>query len=187
VQILTTAAQQAVAAVTDAVETAPKPPPPLEEQEAEDETTELARILLADQMSANWKTLHQEEIAEWQDGQRLTADGKFGPKSAFAMVDKGIGVLPRIRYWPLGGTGTKEGALAAYREELQRKADHLQAIGELEQAVAVRASASAERGEGWPQKPAAVSSDVMRADAEELKRALEEMEAYRTAVLQKGK
>lgn len=122
-------------------------------------TVALAHLMLAAENESGWKTALGPEIGAWQKATgTLVSDNKFGPKSAYRMAEE-VGVLPYIRFWPLGkewGSGNKSFALAKYRKELNAIADRLAKDPKMApQAAAIRASALRENLQGWPDKPAA--------------------------------
>lgn len=122
-------------------------------------TVSLARLMLEAETKPNWKTALGSEILAWQKRtETLAPDSKFGPASAYRMAQE-VGVLPYIRFWPLGaawGSGDKNKALAKYRAELNAIADTLAKDPKKRpQADALRASAKRENLQGWPDKPAA--------------------------------
>lgn len=119
-------------------------------------TIALAQLLLSEQGKPNWKYV-SPAVTDWQKRMGLTADGKFGPGSALMMARE-VGVLPFVRYFSLGGSGTKAGALSDYRGRLKALALDIGKTAP-EHAAALLRSADQETGLGWPvavSKPAPI-------------------------------
>jgi hypothetical protein len=92
---------------------------PIESDDNEPEdmaSRDLAQLLLDAEHQSNWKTLHQAEVAAWQQTHGLKADGKFGPKSALVLA-MDVGVAPIVRYWP-SGTWPGSPAMEEYLDNL---------------------------------------------------------------------
>lgn len=156
----TTAAPQAVppaapAAVPPAAPAAANVPPlAAEEVKPENDpqgTIRLARLLLAEQSTKNWKYI-SEPVREWQKRVGLTDDGKFGPGSAMRMAQE-VAIMPWIRYWSLGFP-SKQAAVDNYRGRLKAYALQIQPT-KPEHAAMLIVSANKETGQGWPTTPAA--------------------------------
>lgn len=132
-------------------------------------TIRLARNLKAAEETSNWKTALQPDVQSWQSRAGLTADGKFGPKSALRMGEE-VGILPRVRYWSNSG-GTKEQQVSRYRSDLNALADRIEAKGPEYRlhAAGLRVSAAQEDGRGFPSRPAkdpnATANAKLAADA----------------------
>lgn len=135
-------------------------------------TVLLAKAMISSEASPGWKKALAQEITAWQLQKHLTADGKFGPKSALAMADE-VGVLPLIRYFP-ATSASKASALKAYRDALYTKAANVEQSNPA-LAAALRLSATYDEGQGWATTPAAVPAANRAAQvtalAAELKRA----------------
>jgi len=137
----------------------PVEPQPPEVQPIQDPngTIALARDLITAEGTANWKTRLKPQVKAWQQTMGTqavgTADGLFGVKSAKGMALE-VGVLPRVRYWPSGSQ--LRTALPAYQDDLFTIAANLDQQGKHEHAAALRVSANAETGQGYPSSPRAV-------------------------------
>jgi len=149
--------------------TPPAEPPPLADEETKPAadpigTIRLARQMISAETKSNWKTSLKPEITSWQRRASLTADGLFGPKSALRMGEE-VGILPRVRYWSKTG-GTKQQQLDRYRADLNALADRLEADPKMRaHANALRISASAETGQGYPATTTANPAATKQADA----------------------
>jgi hypothetical protein len=119
--------------------------------------------------SKNWKTALSNDIKVWQAVMGLTADGKFGPKSALAMATE-VGILPLIRYWASTG-GSQSQQLSAYRDALNTLATSVAAKNPA-QSIALRSSAAYEGAQGYSTSPAAVAATKRVAQADALNSAL---------------
>lgn len=119
-------------------------------------TVALARLLIARESGSGWKSALQPEVKAWQKAAGLGQDGKFGPGSALRMGEE-VGILPRVRYWPLG-EWRKDVALADYRAKVNALAGRIEPINSTH-AAALRQSALAETGQGWPSSPAPLAAD----------------------------
>jgi hypothetical protein len=141
-------------------------------------TISLARTLIGIESSSGWKSAFQPEIKQWQAKVGgLTADGKFGPKSALRMADE-VGVLPLIRYWAATG-GTKDQQLSNFRSALLAKASALESVSATKpHGVALRVSAAHEQGQGYPASPKALPADDATLFAQKVNAAIQ---ALRTA------
>lgn len=130
----------------------PAPPTPLQETETQPEmdpngTVRLARLLLNREGEPRWKSAHQAQVKTWQGVVGLTTDGKFGPLSALEMAEE-VGVLPLIRYW---SGWNKSDEVQKYRDRLRAFASELEMDpNKRAHAMALRASADREKGQGWP-------------------------------------
>jgi len=163
IQQAATAAQGILTTFTSALPAATPPAPtpaPIQTEELKPQadpngTVALARELIEVQSQSGWKTALQPAIQVWQSRMGLTADGKFGPKSALKMADE-VGILPLIRYWSATG-GTKEKQLSAYRTSLLAKANTFkQASATRPHGIALEVSAVHETGQGYSTSPAAL-------------------------------
>jgi hypothetical protein len=147
----------------------PAKPPPLAEEETKPiadpiGTIKLARKMIAAETRSNWKTALKPEITSWQSRAGLTADGLFGPKSALRMGEE-VGILPRVRYWSKTG-GTKQQQVDRYRADLNALADRFESDPKMRaHANALRISASAETGQGYPASTQANPTATKEADA----------------------
>jgi hypothetical protein len=126
----------------------------------------LARILVAEESSPNWKRVHPDVIA-WQKRNGLGSDGKFGPKSALFMAQD-VGILPLVRYW---SGWDKNAELQKYWASLADLASMLDATNPTH-AAALRLSAANEDGDGWPSSTGAVSSGARKTQASALGNAI---------------
>lgn len=117
-------------------------------------TVALAKAMLNAESSPGWKSALKDAITAWQAKVGLKADGKFGEGSAYKMAQE-VGVLPLIRYFALGGSGSKASSLKNYRDKLMTMAanadNHNPAL-----AAALRSSATYEQGQSWATNPAAI-------------------------------
>ena len=162
IQQAATAAQGLLTSFSSALPAAATPPAPtpapiqsaeVKPQADPNGTVALARELIEIQSQSGWKTALQPAIQVWQSRVALTADGKFGPKSALKMADE-VGILPLIRYWSATG-GTKEKQLSAYRTSLLAKANVLkQSSMTRPHGIALEVSAVHETGQGYSTSPA---------------------------------
>lgn len=118
-------------------------------------TVALAAKMINAESSKGWKTALSSDIKSWQSRKGLTADGKFGPKSALAMATE-VGILPLIRYWASTG-GSQSQQLAAFRTALGALASSFYAKNPA-QSIALRSSQDYEQGQGYSTAPAAVSA-----------------------------
>jgi hypothetical protein len=140
--------------------------PAAETTPAEDPTgsIKLARLLLEREMTPGWRGAMSTAVTTWQQKNKLATDGKFGPKSAYLLADKGgVGIVPLVRYWPKGSQ--KAAALAKYRAELLGLADKLEANPDRQaQADALRGSATVEdaRAYGTANPPALPAAERAR-------------------------
>lgn len=166
-QVLPQLVQQAAGALT------PQTPTPLQQTETHPQldphgTIALAKDMIDAESSSGWKSALQDRIKAWQAVSNLTADGKFGPQSAYTMALE-VGVLPLIRYWPK--TTALAADLKSYRDRLltmAANADHKNPA----MAAALRASAAYEQGQSYGKTPAAINPSARLAQATVLKNAL---------------
>lgn len=155
----------------------PAPNPPLATAETSPEldpngTVALARTLINREGSSGWKEDAQAEVRAWQSRVGVTSDGKFGPGAALKMAQE-VGTLPRIRYWPKSQPN-KDSALASYRADLNATAAQLaKNPAKQAHAAALRVSAQAETGQGWPDKPTAISQAERKKELAALTSALQ--------------
>src|SRR5512133_40218 len=129
------------------------PPLATEETSAEADpngTIALARALLAEEMTPNWRS-ESAAVAAWESKMGLGSSGKFGVNDAQQMANE-VAVLPIIRFWSKGGKTLKQ-QLFEYREFLYLFADSYRIEGKPEHAAALIASAEREQGQGWPSDP----------------------------------
>jgi len=115
---------------------------------AADTLTAIA-AMLAQEKSNKWRKMPEPTLVTWQKNRKLTADGKFGTKSALTMADE-TGMIPIIRAWPSGSY--PEGRwLGDYRAALRAKA----ASAPEPRKSQLLAAAEREKGQGWgtPEKP----------------------------------
>lgn len=125
-------------------------------------TIALAKSMINAESSAGWKTALANDIKVWQARMGLTADGKFGPKSAIKMADE-VGVLPLVRYYASTG-GTKATQLAAYRTAIGQVASNVYATNPAH-SISLRSSQDYEQGQGYATSPAPVSATARIAQA----------------------
>lgn len=123
-------------------------------------TVALGRMLLDEQSRKGWKSV-SEAVKAWQVKVGLTPDGKFGPGAALRMAEE-VGVLPWVRYWPLG-SASKSAAVNDYRGRLKAVALRIQRKAP-EQAAALLISAERETGQGWPQSPSPAPAQPVTAE-----------------------
>ena len=168
-------AAQAVQAVAQAVQAAqptaqavqvqlPATASPLAQQEIKPEndpvgTLAMARILLDEQASKNWKKV-SEPLKVWQKKVGLTPDGKFGTGAALRMAQE-VMVVPFVRYFSLGiGDATKKAAVADFKTRMTSAARQM-ASKDLDHAAALLRAADLETGMGWEKtQPAAPAQPV---------------------------
>jgi hypothetical protein len=135
--------------------TLPDEAPPLATEETTEEadpngTIALARALLAEEMTPDWRS-ESSAVAAWESRMDLGSSGKFGVNDAQRMANE-VAVLPIIRYWATGGRTLKQ-QLKDYRDFLYMFADSYRIEGKPEHAAALIASAEREQGQGWPSDP----------------------------------
>lgn len=168
-------AAQAVQAVAQAVQATqptaqavqvqlPATATPLAQQEIKPEndpvgTLAMARILLDEQASKNWKKV-SEPLKIWQKKVGLTPDGKFGTGAALRMAQE-VMVVPYVRYFSLGiGDATKKAAVADFKARMTSAARQM-ASKDLDHAAALLRAADLETGMGWEKtQPAAPAQPV---------------------------
>ncbi|HUX77911.1 MAG TPA: hypothetical protein VMY40_14865 [Anaerolineae bacterium] len=140
--------------------TRPSPPVPGEDDLADAEvepemdpngTIKMAREMIAAESSPSWRTLLKAPIKSWQSRVGLYSDGLAGPKTIQRMAEE-VGVLPRVRYWSKTG-GTLATQLGKFRDMIYTIAANMDQRNEPEHAAALRVSAMAEKGQGWPTTP----------------------------------
>lgn len=85
-------------------------------------------------------------VKRFQKEAGITQDGLAGPGTLTAIAQSGVGTLPKVMYWPAGGT--KRVNLAKYKADLEAVAQAAQLNGFATLAAQIRASAAAEPGEG---------------------------------------
>ena len=177
-QVPTAPAPTAVPVPTVVVVPTPAPvpspaPTPLQTQEQAPQldphgTIALAKDMINAESSSGWKTALQSRIAGWQSSMGLTADGKFGEKSAYKMAQE-VGVLPLIRYWP--SSTQLKADLQSYRDTLNTMAANIQSTNPA-MAAALRSSAGYEQGQAYTGTPKAVPASARLAQATALHGAL---------------
>lgn len=106
--------------------------------------------MIEEQSRPNWKYI-SAAVKAWQTKVGLTSDGKFGPGSALRMAQE-VGILPWVRYWPLGGSGTKAGNVADFRNRLKAYAYSIAPKSDAYRTLAASLMVAADRetGQGWP-------------------------------------
>jgi len=132
-------------------------------------TIALAAQMINAESSKGWKTALSTPIKAWQSKMKLTADGKFGPKSALLMANE-VGILPLIRYYASTG-GSQAQQLAAYRTALGALASQVYSSNPAH-SIALRSSQNYEQGQGYSTSPAAVPATARVAQAAALTAAL---------------
>lgn len=125
-------------------------------------TIALAKSMINAESSAGWKTALANDIKVWQARMGLTADGKFGPKSAIKMAAE-VGVLPLVRYYASTG-GTKATQVAAYRAAIEQVASNVASTNPAH-SVSLRSSESYEQGQGYATSPGPVPATARIAQA----------------------
>lgn len=132
-------------------------------------TVALAKDMIDAESMAGWKAALSSRISAWQRAMGLTADGKFGPSSAYKMALE-VGILPLVRYWPQL-TQLKDD-LQKYRDTLFTMAANADDNRNPALAAALRSSAAYESGIAYTGTPKAVPSSARLAQATALKNAL---------------
>jgi peptidoglycan hydrolase-like protein with peptidoglycan-binding domain len=84
-------------------------------------------------------------VIRFQKEAGLTQDGLPGTGTLTAAAQAGVGILPKVMYWPAGATKTN---LTAYRNGLESIAAKAASLGFTTLAAQIRASAAAETGQG---------------------------------------
>lgn len=125
-------------------------------------TIALAKSMINAESSAGWKTALANDIKVWQARMGLTADGKFGPKSAIKMAAE-VGVLPLVRYYASTG-GTKATQVAAYRAAIEQVASNVASTNPAH-SVSLRSSEAYEQGQGYATSPGPVPATARIAQA----------------------
>jgi hypothetical protein len=128
-------------------------------------TIALAKSMINAESLAGWKTALSNDIKAWQARMGLTADGKFGPKSALKMAEE-VGILPLVRYYASTG-GTKAQQVTAYRTSVGTVASNVYATNPAH-SISLRSSQNYEQGQGYVTSPAAVPASSRLTQATEL-------------------
>lgn len=127
-------------------------------------TIVLAQNMINAEGASGWKTALSTAISDWQKIMKLTADGKFGPKSAVKMAEE-VAVLPLVRYYASTG-GSQSQQVAAYRTQLLALATQLEAHPDgVAHAKGLRSSAAYETGLGYAVSPKAVPVAMRQSQA----------------------
>lgn len=132
-------------------------------------TVELAARLINAESASGWKTALAADVKSWQGRVGLTADGKFGVKSAMKMAED-VGVLPLIRYYPATSSSQAQ-AVKAYRDQLYTFAANVEQKNPAH-ALAIQNSAAYETGQGFVTSPKAIPATLRAAQAKVLNAAV---------------
>jgi len=172
-QVLTQQLPTAVTQVLQQAAQAMPPTTPLQSTETSvaldpNGTVALAKVLIDRESSSGWKSANTTEVAAWQKRVGLTADGKFGEKSALRMAQE-VGVLPLVRYFP--ANTAKETEVPKYQSAVNAYAATV-APSNPAHAVALRSSAAYDVGYGFAASPSAIPVSMRSGQADLIAQAL---------------
>lgn len=133
--------------------TLPTPPAATLPQEVDDQTAELADLLLTREGGTGWKRT-EPAVSDWQRANGLVVDGKFGPRSALFMAEE-FGSVPIVRFWPRNSA--ENVAVPRYQADLLALAEQ----AEEPRRSQLRFAAEREQGQAYERNPGPVAQRVV--------------------------